>query len=110
MDELNAADTAATKAEYIAKRRALYNNAFENLMDNYTYTDFEGDFNLWGYTGTGDGSFDDSVRSMAKDSFDNLIAELKDSKKSLIMSCPGVEKEMICGAMIDLIIERMSAR
>ena len=67
---------------------------------------FEESFNRFGYTGTGDGSFDEALRTTAKDHFANICSQLLSSRKDLIMSCPGIEKELLCGAVIDLALER----
>ena len=77
-------------------------------MNRYTYSDFESSFNCWGYTGAEDGEFDESIRQFAEEEFENLLAELEYSRRELIMACPGREKEMICGALIDLVIGRMT--
>ena len=67
---------------------------------------FEESFNRFGYTGLGDGDFDDKIRSKVKSQFRNLVAEMKSRSKALIMACPGIEQEMLCGAAIDLALER----
>lgn len=112
--ELEEIDTPATRAKYNAKREKLYNEAFEALINSYTYEQFEESFNRWGYTGIDEGIpddeigvLDDEIRNIASEQFENLIAELRQYKKELIMSCPYIEREMVCGALIDLIIERL---
>lgn len=104
--ELAAVNGRAFTAQFNKMKEQLYDTAFEKIMDSYRYEDFESSFDCWGHTGTGEGIFDDMIRVNAQENFENLMAELKQNRKSLIMSCPGIEKEMICGAMIDLVIER----
>lgn len=104
--QLSDSNKSATIAKYNELREKLYDNAFKVVIDGYTYEDFESSFNRWGYIGTGDGSFDDNIRATAKKYFNNLVPEMKQSKKDLIMACPRIEKEMVCGAMMDLVMER----
>ena len=107
MEEIRAANTKALNKKYISLREKLYSDVFEAIMENYSYSDFEDSFNCWGYIGTSDGEFDEKIRTFAQEEFDILKAELEQSRRELIMACPGREKEMVCGAFIDLIIERM---
>ena len=82
-------------------------------MDSYTYPKFEEAFNRFGYTGIEEGILDvgvldENIRRIVSDQFENLCAQLKQEGEDLIMSCPGVEEEMFCGALMDLAIDRMT--
>lgn len=110
--ELDALSIPSKIEAYNKKKEALYQEAFNHLIDGYTYEQFEAAFERFGYTGieTGIediGVLDETVREIVKDQFDNLCAQLKQQGKELIMSCPYVEKELVCGALIDLAIDRM---
>lgn len=107
-EEIRRADTKATIKKYKDLREELYSDVFKKIMNRYTYSDFESSFNCWGYTGAEDGEFDESIRQFAEEEFENLLAELEYSRRELIMAWPGREKEMICGALIDLVIGRMT--
>lgn len=96
----------AKRKDYLRRKEALYHEAFDHIISNYTYDMFEESFNRFGYTGLGDGDFDDKIRSKVKSQFRNLVAEMKSRSKALIMACPGIEQEMLCGAAIDLALER----
>lgn len=96
----------ATKKKYLIRKEAIYHKAFDRILASYTYEMFEESFNRFGYTGLGDGDFDDNIRSKVKSQFKNLVSELKSRSKALIMACPGIEREMLCGAVIDLALER----
>ncbi|MDO5131627.1 MAG: hypothetical protein Q4D81_01435 [Eubacteriales bacterium] len=106
-EEIRNADTKATIKQYKDLRQELYSDVFKAVLDNYQYSDFVTSFNCWGYTGTSGGTFDQNIRDYARNNFENLKAELEQSRRELIMACPGREKEMVCGALIDLIIERL---
>lgn len=104
--QLQEVSSQAMKKLFHRRKEHLYDLAFEKIMDSYTYDIFEESFNRFGYTGTGDGSFDEEIRETVKEQFENLASELKFSRKALIMACPGIEREMLCGAMVDLALER----
>lgn len=104
--KLEAVNTDATRAQFRKMKEQIYDAAFDAIMKAYTYEMFEDSYNCWGYIGIGDGSFDDMIREQANQEFESLRAELMMTKKSLIMACPGLENELLCGAMLDLIIER----
>lgn len=105
-NQLEALKGQATRKQFLALKEQLYDNAFNAIISEYTYEMFEESFNRFGYTGTGDGSFDEKLRTTAKNQFDNILSQLPVSRKSLVMSCPGIEKELLCGAVIDLALER----
>ena len=92
----------------------LYRRAFDSLIDAYTLEDFTEAFDRFGYTGIDQGIpenmqglLDESVREMVRKNFRNLCAQVKKEGRDLIMSCPFVEKEMICSALVDLAIDRL---
>ena len=112
--ELEKFNTPAMRARYNAMREEIYDQAFDALVNSYRYEQFEESFNRWGYTGIEEGVaydeagiLDDTIRTIVKQQFQNLVAELKQCRKELVMSCPYIEKEMMCSAMIDLAIERL---
>lgn len=112
-EKLDALAGPANKLEYNAKHEELYHAAFDRLVDSYTYPKFEEAFNRFGYTGIEEGILDvgvldENIRRIVSDQFENLCAQLKQEGEDLIMSCPGVEEEMFCGALMDLAIDRMT--
>ena len=38
-----------------------------------------------------------------------MIAEARETMEYFIMSCPGVEKEHICGSLLDICLRRIAA-
>ena len=82
------------------------------MVSGYTYQKFEEAYERFGYTGIEDGIHDVGVldnrivRTVQRD-FENLRAQLQQSEE-LVMSTPFVEEEMLCGAMIDLALKRIS--
>lgn len=102
-----AAKSRASIADYNVLRKKLYEEAFRSLMAGYSSQDFVDSFNCWGYVGTMGGLLDQNIRKYAVDNFGRLMAVLQATRKNLIMSCPGCEKEMVCSVMIDLVIESM---
>lgn len=106
LDQLETLNGQATRRQFLTLKEQIYDKAFDAIIRGYTYEMFEESFNRFGYTGTGDGSFDEALRTTAKDHFANICSQLLSSRKDLIMSCPGIEKELLCGAVIDLALER----
>lgn len=112
--ELAELDRPGKKLDYNKLKTKLYEDAFSKLIENYTYEDFEKAFERFGYTNINQGIpaeemgvLDKAIRNTVKDQFENLCAQLKQQGEDLIMSCPFIEEEMICGALIDLAIDRM---
>ena len=97
----------ARQSDFDERKKELYFNAFNSLMERYEYEDFTDSFECWGYIGTLNGKFDKEILTFAENDFENLKSELMETRRELIMSCLGRERELICGAMIDLIIERI---
>lgn len=112
--ELANLDRPGRKLDYNKLKAKLYTDAFNKLIANYTYEKFEAAFERFGYTDIEQGIpeeemgvFDEAVRSTVKAQFENLCAQLGQQGEDLVMSCPFIEEEMICGALIDLAIDRM---
>lgn len=105
-DQLRESKGPATQGKYKALREALYDRAFDSLVEAYHYEDFESSYNRWGYLGTEEGRFDDEIRNKVRNSFVNLRAQVQQDHKALVMSCPGIEKEMLCGAILDMALNR----
>ena len=112
--ELADLDRPGRKLDYNKLKAKLYTDAFSKLIANYTYEKFESAFERFGYTDINQGIpveemgvFDEAIRSTVKAQFENLCAQLGQQGEDLVMSCPFIEEEMICGALIDLAIDRM---
>jgi hypothetical protein len=111
-EELARLTGKARRLERQAKQSELYKEAFKQLVSGYTYQKFEEAYERFGYTGIEDGIHDVGVldnrivRTVQRD-FENLRAQLQQSEE-LVMSTPFVEEEMLCGAMIDLALKRIS--
>ncbi len=110
--ELEALSGPSKKLACKTKKEALYHDAFQRLFDGYTYEQFEEAFERFGYTGIEEGIeepgvLDEAIRCLVRDQFENMCAQLREQGEGLIMACPFVEKEMLCGGLIDLAISRM---
>lgn len=112
---LDALKVPGKKLAFNNLKATLYSNAFDSLIDNYTYERFETAFERFGYTDIDQGIpeddmgvLDETIRNLVEEQFENLCAQLKQQSEELIMSCPFIEEEMICSALIDLAIDRMS--
>ena len=95
------------------KQSELYEQAFGKLIGDYTYQKFEEAFERFGYTGIEEaimdtGVLDSQIARTVEENFDNLRAQLQQQSEELIMATPFVEEEMLCGAMIDLALKRIS--
>ena len=92
----------------------IRDKAFERLVDDYTYDYFKSCFTRWCNTGIPRGvpGFDDkyvgildrNITNIAKGQFNIYKAQVKAKHKELVMSCPFVEQEMICSAIVDIIV------
>ena len=51
---------------------------------------------------------DSQIARTVKENFGNLRAQLQQQSEELVMSTQFVEEEMLCGAMIDLALKRIS--
>ena len=112
-DELAGLSRHATKAAQQEKQSELYEQAFGKLIGDYTYQKFEEAFERFGYTGIEEaimdtGVLDSQIARTVEENFDNLRAQLQQQSEELIMATPFVEEEMLCGAMIDLALKRIS--
>ena len=112
-DELAGLSRHATRTDQQAKQSELYEQAFRKLIRDYTYQKFEEAFERFGYTGIEDGimdtgMLDSQIARTVKENFDNLRAQLQQQSEELVMSTQFVEEEMLCGAMIDLALKRIS--
>ena len=47
------------------------------------------------------------MQSIVRENFKNLRDQLMAEGRELVMSCPRIEEEMLCGAMLDLAVRRM---
>ena len=111
--QLEELDGPAAKAARRRKLEGLYRNAFASLAGRYTLEQFEEAFSRFGYIGSEDGSteeeerFDSEMQSIVRENFKNLRDQLMAEGRELVMSCPRIEEEMLCGAMLDLAVRRM---
>lgn len=112
--EYTVLDNPSKRLDRSRKYRGLYEKAFDGLMGAYTYEKFQKAFIRFGYTDIQQGIpqdqiglLDEQVSHLVSENFDNLCAELYENSRELIMSVPFVEEEMICGAMIDLVSEKL---
>ena len=96
--------------------RRINQSVFELLYTDdrrYTLEQFEEAFSRFGYIGSEDGSteeeerFDSEMQSIVRENFKNLRDQLMAEGRELVMSCPKIEEEMLCGAMLDLAVRRM---
>ncbi len=108
---LRGLDLPETCAEYRDAFDSLYDEAFKALMNGYSIDDFKESYNTWGLTGRLDNGFTDRmVRDEVEKSFSNMIAEARETMKYFIMSYPGVEKEHVCGSLLDICLRRIASR
>ena len=112
-EELARLTGKARRFDRQAKQSELYENAFKQLVNNYTYQKFEEAYERFGYTGIEDGIndvgvMDNQIVRTVEREFENLRAQLQQQSEELIMATPFVEEEMLCGAMIDLALKRIS--
>lgn len=109
-NHLRSLDLPETCAEYREAFDHLYDKAFTMLIDSYTFEDFENSYNIWALTGRTDGGVTDRmIREEVRNNFRNMIAEARETMEYFIMSCPGVEKEHICGSLLDICLRRIAA-
>lgn len=109
-DRLRSLDQDKTADNYSDAVNALYENAYEVLMDGYSYEDFEKSYNTWALTGRADnGRTDRLIRNEVKKDFRNMMAEARETRKFFIMSYPGVEKEHVCGCLLDICLRRVAS-
>ena len=109
-EHLRSLDRPETCADYTDAFDSLYETAFRTLMASYTYDDFEQSFNTWAYMGRSDeGRSDRLIRDTVRNNFQNMHAEAQETMKNFIMCYPGVEKEHICGAFVDICLRKVSA-
>lgn len=109
-NHLRSLDLPETCAKYRDAFDHLYNKAFNTIIDSYTFEDFENSYNIWALTGRTDGGVTDRmIREEVRNNFRNMIAEARETMEYFIMSCPGVEKEHICGSLLDICLRRIAA-
>lgn len=111
-EELSRLSGPAKKRDLQAKHSELYKHTFKQLVNDYSYQKFEEAFERFGYTGIEEGIndvgvLDDQIVRTVERDFENLRAQLWQQSEELIMASPFVEEEMLCGAMIDLALERI---
>lgn len=109
-NHLRSLDLPETCAEYREAFDHLYKKAFTTLIDSYSFEDFENSYNVWALTGRADGGVTDRmIREEVRDNFRNMIAEARETMEYFIMSCPGVEKEHLCGSLLNICLRRIAA-